>query len=299
MISFPANRTISRSLICEIVDTMNSVMNSFVISSEVSPNFVVGRWNRIMNIMLVTVTERTKKWSAKSIGRENRGYSTSIFGRIFCIESIGGIFGIIFGYVLAYAVAADCGKCRITDDARNQSFDYPRNLSVLDPDRTVFRNLSGESSRKTGTGDCVTNGMMTVKNMVGRKMALLTGLKSSGGLQPKKMLRNLALVLCLFAVIGCSAVSQKVGIGSTATQAGLEGIPVTRGDISAAVTLVGNVTYAQSAVILWKTTGVVQNVNVKIGDQVKQDDILAELSEDSLNSSVLIAEKNLMMLRTT
>ncbi len=136
--------------------------------------------------------------------------------------------------------------------------------------------------------------MMTVKNMVGRKMALLTGLKSSGGLQPKKMLRNLALVLCLFAVIGCSAVSQKVGIGSTATQAGLEGIPVTRGDISAAVTLVGNVTYAQSAVILWKTTGVVQNVNVKIGDQVKQDDILAELSEDSLNSSVLIAEKNLI-----
>ena len=71
-------------------------------------------------------------------------------------------------------------------------------------------------------------------------------------------------------------------------------IPVTRGDIAASTSFVGNLQYSQSSTLNWKTGGVVGSVNVKVGARVKKGDILATLETGSLSSSVILAEKTMI-----
>ena len=71
-------------------------------------------------------------------------------------------------------------------------------------------------------------------------------------------------------------------------------VPVVRGNISSTISFVGNLRYNQSADLTWKTGGVIDSVNVKVGDKVKKGDILAVLATDSLTPSVIIAEKNMI-----
>ena len=71
-------------------------------------------------------------------------------------------------------------------------------------------------------------------------------------------------------------------------------IPVTRGTISSDLSYVGNLQYNQSSEMTWKTGGVIEKVNVNVGDQVKKGDILAVLAADSLNASVILAEKTMI-----
>ena len=71
-------------------------------------------------------------------------------------------------------------------------------------------------------------------------------------------------------------------------------VPVVRGSISSALSYVGNLKYNQSADLTWKTKGVVEKVYVKLGDQVKKGDTLAVLATDSLDSSVILAEKTMI-----
>ncbi|HPG20544.1 MAG TPA: ABC transporter permease, partial [Flexilinea sp.] len=83
----------------EIVDTMNSVMNSFVIflGSVAGISLLVGGIG-IMNIMLVTVTERTKEIGLrKALGAKNRDIQLQFLVESSVLSLIGGIFGIIFG----------------------------------------------------------------------------------------------------------------------------------------------------------------------------------------------------------
>lgn len=71
-------------------------------------------------------------------------------------------------------------------------------------------------------------------------------------------------------------------------------IPVTRGTIFSDLSYVGNLQYNQSSDMTWKTGGVIEKVNVNVGDQVKKGDILAVLAADSLNASVILAEKTMI-----
>ena len=71
-------------------------------------------------------------------------------------------------------------------------------------------------------------------------------------------------------------------------------IPVTRGSISSELSYVGNLQYNQSADMTWKTGGVIDKVNVQVGDQVKKGDVLAVLATDSLTPSVILAEKTMI-----
>ncbi|MRS04573.1 efflux RND transporter periplasmic adaptor subunit, partial [bacterium] len=64
---------------------------------------------------------------------------------------------------------------------------------------------------------------------------------------------------------------------------------VSRGDITETLDVVGSVQAVPSAVLTWKTDGIVADFSVKIGDQVKTGDILMHLTDSSLDPSILQA----------
>jgi HlyD family secretion protein len=66
-----------------------------------------------------------------------------------------------------------------------------------------------------------------------------------------------------------------------------------RGSIQATVGATGSVRAKQSAMLVWETTGIVEKVNVEVGETVSKDDTLASLATSSLNQSVILAEADL------
>ena len=68
--------------------------------------------------------------------------------------------------------------------------------------------------------------------------------------------------------------------------------PATRGTLSASVGATGTVRSAQSALLIWQTSGRVEAVNVKIGDTVSTDSTMASLAQSSLPQEIVLAEAN-------
>ena len=79
--------------------------------------------------------------------------------------------------------------------------------------------------------------------------------------------------------------------------ASLQTSPVVRGNLTATVGATGSVRANQSAVLTWQTSGTVENVNVLVGNQVKSEDILANLREDTLAQNVIMARADLANAR--
>ena len=77
------------------------------------------------------------------------------------------------------------------------------------------------------------------------------------------------------------------------TQVVYQTAPAERGSLVATVGATGSVRARQSAVLIWETTGIVDEVNVNVGDKVSHDDVLASLDKASLNQSVILAESDL------
>jgi HlyD family secretion protein len=75
--------------------------------------------------------------------------------------------------------------------------------------------------------------------------------------------------------------------------------PVERGSLVASVGATGSVRAKQSAVLTWWTTGVVEKVNVGVGDRVSRTEVLASLDKASLNQSVILAEADLASAQKT
>ena len=67
-----------------------------------------------------------------------------------------------------------------------------------------------------------------------------------------------------------------------------------RGNISAVVGATGTVRAVQSATLTWETSGIVETVNVKLGDTVSGDDVLASLVQSSLSQNIILAEADLV-----
>lgn len=69
---------------------------------------------------------------------------------------------------------------------------------------------------------------------------------------------------------------------------------VGRGDLTATVGATGSVRARQTAILVWQTSGMVEKVNVQVGDTVKAGDVLASLSKTSLPQSIILAEAELV-----
>ena len=70
--------------------------------------------------------------------------------------------------------------------------------------------------------------------------------------------------------------------------------PLARGELTATIGATGKVRAAQSAALNWQTTGTVERVNVRVGDVVRKDQVLASLAMDSVPQTVIQAQANLV-----
>lgn len=74
---------------------------------------------------------------------------------------------------------------------------------------------------------------------------------------------------------------------------------IKRGDLTAMVGATGTVRSNQSAVLAWQTTGTIESIAVKVGDQVQTGQLLAQLKASSLSQSIILAEADLVNARRT
>lgn len=95
----------------DIVNTASSVTNTFTIllASIAGISLVVGGIG-IMNMMLTTVTERTREIGLrKAIGADEKDINMQFLTESFLLTFIGGIIGIILGWLVAFAITQFAG----------------------------------------------------------------------------------------------------------------------------------------------------------------------------------------------
>lgn len=92
----------------QMLDMMNSVtgMLTILLAAVAAISLVVGGIG-IMNIMYVTVTERTREIGLRrSVGAKNKDILRQFLFESTILSLIGGVIGLIFGLLLAYAGAS-------------------------------------------------------------------------------------------------------------------------------------------------------------------------------------------------
>lgn len=101
------------------------------------------------------------------------------------------------------------------------------------------------------------------------------------------------VVLILIAVFVLNSISNSKSTLASAFQTSV----VERGDLTAIVGATGTVHANQTAALTWQTSGRVGDILVGLGDSVIQGQILAELAQDSLSQSIILAEADLISAR--
>ena len=99
----------------------------------------------------------------------------------------------------------------------------------------------------------------------------------------------IALVLA-GAVFGIVSAKQR----NAAETNDLQTYQIFQGDLSAVVDETGEVYADQTAMLYWETTGIAGDVEVSLGEPVKEDQVLATLKEDSLPQSIYLAQQELI-----
>jgi HlyD family secretion protein len=101
------------------------------------------------------------------------------------------------------------------------------------------------------------------------------------------------LFLLLIAVIGVSAfLFIRRTNANTASE--FQTAKVERGNLTATIGATGTVRARQTAVLIWQAAGMVDTVDVKVGDNVPANFVMASLAKSSLPQSVIMAEADLV-----
>ncbi len=100
-------------------------------------------------------------------------------------------------------------------------------------------------------------------------------------------------IIAALAIVGIVAVAYFMSNGNK-NDSQFQTEPLSRGNLTASVGATGTVRAQQSAVLAWQTSGIVEKVNVRIGDEVKKDQVLANLIQASMAQSVIMAEVDLI-----
>src|SRR5688500_4764901 len=101
------------------------------------------------------------------------------------------------------------------------------------------------------------------------------------------------LIVLLIILIGVAAfMFTRRTSADTASQ--FQTATIERGNLTATIGATGTVRARQTAVLIWQAAGTIDTVNVKVGDNVPADFVMAYLSKTSLPQSVIMAEADLV-----
>jgi HlyD family secretion protein len=103
------------------------------------------------------------------------------------------------------------------------------------------------------------------------------------------------ITLFIIAAIAAGAFlayNQIAGQAATATE--YQTTKAERGTLTATIGATGTVRAEQSVVLTWQTSGIVEAVNVSIGDKVTADQTLANLKQTSLPQNIITAQADLV-----
>lgn len=92
----------------DIVSSASTITNTltYLLASVAGISLVVGGIG-IMNMMLTTVTERTREIGLrKAIGAKKKDISTQFLVESILLTFVGGVSGVILGWIIAFAVSA-------------------------------------------------------------------------------------------------------------------------------------------------------------------------------------------------
>lgn len=84
------------------------------------------------------------------------------------------------------------------------------------------------------------------------------------------------------------------GRGNVNTNTTFQTTAAQRGELTASVGATGSVRAAQSVTLNWQISGIVDEVKVKVGDQVHKGDVMASLDPTSLPQNVILAQSDLV-----
>ncbi len=107
----------------------------------------------------------------------------------------------------------------------------------------------------------------------------------------KKLFIVLGVIIIVIVLI---LVISGINRAKKAAENAFQTSPLSRGDLTAIVGATGTVRANQSAILTWQTTGRISAVNVKLDELVTTNQVLAELSRDSLSQSIILAEADLV-----
>jgi len=112
-----------------------------------------------------------------------------------------------------------------------------------------------------------------------------------------KKYRGLLIALLVVIVAVAAFVVLRKGKSDTTSQ--YQTAKIQRGNLVATIGATGTVRAKQSATLIWQAAGTVDTVNVKVGDNVPADFVMAYLAKTSLPQSIIMAQADLVNAQKT
>src|SRR5215211_2110867 len=104
--------------------------------------------------------------------------------------------------------------------------------------------------------------------------------------------RTLLIILLILVIAASTFIYVRGSSADTASQ--FQTSPAERGTLTATIGATGTVRAKQTAVLVWQAAGTVDTTNVKVGDNIPEDFVMAFLEKTSLPQSVIMAEADLV-----
>jgi HlyD family secretion protein len=103
--------------------------------------------------------------------------------------------------------------------------------------------------------------------------------------------RTLLIILLVIAIAVPAFLFMRGSNAGAETQ--FQTATLERGTLTATIGATGTVRAMQTAVLVWQAAGTVDTVNVKVGDNIPEDFVMAFLEKTSLPQSIIAAEADL------
>ncbi|HMB22641.1 MAG TPA: efflux RND transporter periplasmic adaptor subunit [Anaerolineales bacterium] len=109
----------------------------------------------------------------------------------------------------------------------------------------------------------------------------------------RQFFKKYRTILIILLVVAAAATFIFIRRSNAKTVSPFQTAPLARGNLTATIGATGTVRAMQTAELIWQAAGTVDTVNVKVGDNIAADFVMAYLAKTSLPQSVIMAESDL------